>query len=325
MNTMMRYMAGRTRFLLLLCVALTLTGCAQRSIKKTTPVLPETSVIREQAARAIKRGATDQAQQMLDKLISMNLANAGDYGMRGTLAVAAGKYDEGKRYLSTAIVKAPDVPEFYYNRGYSLLQKDSLDAAIADFSKALSLNDKMYRAYNGRGLAFYRKKEFMVAKKEFEKAISIKHNYAEAFFNKGLALQKLELWGKAEENYNTALRYNPEFARAHNNLALLMLQNERYTDALDHLNEAILYQPSEAVFYYNRGQLYARQWKHQEAAKEFSKAIGYKKDFAAAKAAMGVALLREEDSVTGCKMLVEACDIGLCGTLDLYEESGVCQ
>jgi tetratricopeptide (TPR) repeat protein len=64
-----------------------------------------------------------------------------------------GSYDQAFTYLSTAISLAPDIGNFYYWRGDTLVHLGQYDNAIADFSQALDMMPGHRPSLVGRGAA----------------------------------------------------------------------------------------------------------------------------------------------------------------------------
>jgi tetratricopeptide (TPR) repeat protein len=64
-----------------------------------------------------------------------------------------GNYDQAFNFLSTAIALAPDIGNFYYWRGDTLVHLAQYDNAIADFSQALDMMPGHRPSLVGRGAA----------------------------------------------------------------------------------------------------------------------------------------------------------------------------
>src|SRR4030042_4294328 len=84
----------------------------------------------------------------------------------------------------------------YSNQGINLLNEAKYDEAIANFNKAIEIDDKYANAYSGRGLGYYRMGQYDLAMADYNKAIELDPNDATAWHNKGVALEKL---GRNEE------------------------------------------------------------------------------------------------------------------------------
>jgi tetratricopeptide (TPR) repeat protein len=59
------------------------------------------------------------------------------------------------------------------------------DAAIADFSDALAIDDGFIAAYYSRGLAYYEKGNLQLARQDYNRAKAINPQLAEGFYDQG--------------------------------------------------------------------------------------------------------------------------------------------
>jgi hypothetical protein len=66
----------------------------------------------------------------------------------------SGKNQEALGYLNGAIKKTPDNAQYYFARG-CLMEKIDINAAIADYEKASTLDTKYYNALYNLGVAYY--------------------------------------------------------------------------------------------------------------------------------------------------------------------------
>jgi tetratricopeptide (TPR) repeat protein len=74
-----------------------------------------------------------------------------------------------------------------FRRGFSLLQDDHLEEAIAQLDVALKLDPTMSVAYNARGYAHYRLKQYLRAVEDYDLAILLNPTYTKAYLNRSFA------------------------------------------------------------------------------------------------------------------------------------------
>lgn len=96
------------------------------------------------AEKALKEGfeAYQSSQDIITELINYYLQ--------------AQKNEEALVYLNEAIQKDPNNAQFYFARG-CLNEKNSFEAAEADYKKAIELDNKNFNAYNNLAIIYYNK------------------------------------------------------------------------------------------------------------------------------------------------------------------------
>jgi tetratricopeptide (TPR) repeat protein len=109
----------------------------------------------------------------------------------------------------------------YYNLGLAYQKKGEVDRAIADYTKAIAIDQKYSNAYNNRGLAYYRKSEVDRAIADYDKAIAIDPKYAYAYNGRGAAYQKKGEVDRAIADYRKALEIDPSYSYPKENLKRL--------------------------------------------------------------------------------------------------------
>ncbi|MGB0806470.1 MAG: tetratricopeptide repeat protein, partial [Salibacteraceae bacterium] len=109
---------------------------------------------------------------------------------------------------------------------------DSLNSAIEDYEKALSVDPKMEEAKFNLGDAFYRSGKFADAAKTFNELGQTSQNKqikSDAHFNEGNSLMQTKKFEEAMGAYKNSLRANPSNNKARYNyeFAKKMLQEQQ--------------------------------------------------------------------------------------------------
>jgi len=97
----------------------------------------------------------------------------------------------------------------YSKRGYECGEKNDNDCAIANYTKAISLDASDWTSYNNRGVSHKRKVEFDLAMADYNKAIAIKPDFATAYDNRGNLYVEKGDYDKAISDYRQALMIEP--------------------------------------------------------------------------------------------------------------------
>jgi tetratricopeptide (TPR) repeat protein len=237
-----------------------------------------------------------------------------------TAALLRGRFDQAVLAFDDAL-KDTDLPVarqagLYSDRGVAKWRLKQLDGALADFTKAVSLNPDYAPAYNNRGNVYMEVNRVEDAYKDFDKAITLSPNFGAAYSNRGIANERLNKLSAAESDFRravemmpanavphngrgkvesalgrnyTALRYlnraitlNGQYAPAYQNRALVLMLLDRNEDAIQDLDKVIALSPENADLYVYRGQAYARDKRGPQAFRDFSKAVDLAPDNPAA-------------------------------------------
>ncbi len=186
-------------------------------------------------------------------------------------------YEKAVRHFTNAIQQMPGVALVYNGRGLAYLSKDEPDNAIADFNKALELDQRSKEAYKGRSTVYR-------TKGDFDKAIDD-------------AIKLVQL--------------DPSDAAAYLALHLAYAGKDDFENALVSLNEAIRLNPDQSLFYSSRGDIYIAIRDFDNAIKDYDKAIQLKPDYAVAYCGRGIVWLLGQEWEKTKSDLTTARDMGV--------------
>ena len=162
---------------------------------------------------------------------------------------------------------------FYNNRGIAYGEKNELDLAIKDFTKAIKLKPNFALAYNNRGAVYRSQGKYDLAIEDCNKAIQLKSDYAEPYSNRGAAYRNKGDYKRAIEDYNKAIQLKPNFVQAYYNRGLAYHEKGELDLAIKDYNRAIELNPKLVHPYYNRGNAYLQKRYFDKAIKDYSKVI----------------------------------------------------
>lgn len=117
-----------------------------------------------------------------------------------------GDYCEAIAIITCLLDRHPDNANDYNNRGFIYYQSGELDAALADYNKAIEINPDLAAAYNNRANYYAAKKELIKAIADYDRAIDLNPLHVRALINRGITLRELKLYDRAIENFDFALR-----------------------------------------------------------------------------------------------------------------------
>ena len=126
----------------------------------------------------------------------------------------------------------------HLERGRSYLNKGHLNEAIAELSKAATMDQKLAEAHSLLGVAYQYKGMPDSARREFEAAVKLDKNNAQFLNNYGYLLYITGDYKEALERLSKASRLAPNDKRILNNLALAQSQLGKYDDAYENFVRA---------------------------------------------------------------------------------------
>jgi tetratricopeptide (TPR) repeat protein len=109
----------------------------------------------------------------------------------------------------------------YQNRATAYSELREFKKAIADYTRALTLEPNYANAYLGRGITYGKGGNHELAMADFNSALEIDPLNIDAYYNRGLAHKNLGRNTEAIEDLRAALRINPEYAKAYYTLSII--------------------------------------------------------------------------------------------------------
>ena len=155
-----------------------------------------------------------------------------------------------------------------FNRGLARHRAGDTDGAIAEYTRALELDENLAQAYNNRGVAYLSQSNYQSAVSDFSRSIKINPNEADTYSNRGNAYRALKKFDEAIADHNRALELKPS-AEAFYNRGVSHAERGAPDLALADYTRAVELDPKFAQAYANRGILLLRQGRDAEAERDF--------------------------------------------------------
>jgi tetratricopeptide (TPR) repeat protein/serine/threonine protein kinase len=195
------------------------------------------------------------------------------------------------------ILKRPQYPVAWNNRGIAYSKLRQYDKAIADHSKAIELKADYTDTWCNRGSAYRESRQYDKAIADFCRAIELKPDFAAGWFGRGAVHADMGQRDKAIADYSRAIELKPDYAPGWYMRGSVHADMGQYDKALGDFSKAIELEPDEAKAWYNRGRFYANLDQFDKAVADYTKAIELKPDYAWAwnNRANAYAKLRQED------------------------------
>ena len=190
------------------------------------------------------------------------------------------------RAIDSSVVHGRDLAVAYNQRGLAYENTGKHDAAVADFTEAIRLDQTYAIAHNNRSWALNNKGEYDQAIADSTAAIKLNPKYATAYVNRGVSYESKGECGKAISDYSEAIKLNPKFAGAYNNRGVCYNAKGDFDRAIQDFNEAIRLSPKETSLYFNRGASYEKKGDSERALANYRAVLRLKPNDPAAAAAV---------------------------------------
>ena len=135
------------------------------------------------------------------------------------------------------------------------------------------MEKKLAKEFNNKGFDLFKQGSYLEAIAEFDKALALNQNYKGALYNKALALFLLKKHEESLNEINKALLINEKYSKAINLKGLIFTSLDRFYEAAteyDRQTESV--GSEDGSFYFNKG-LALSNFDYYEAIENFKKAI----------------------------------------------------
>jgi serine/threonine-protein kinase len=159
-------------------------------------------------------------------------------------------------------------------RRYELTKDpEAIDAAWANVSRALALNDRLALVHITAGMVHAGKGEYERAESEFRRALELDPLSADAYRELGAVLLKLDQTARAEETYKKAVELRKDDALSVKQLGVFYFKTGRYPEAERCFRQVIRMTPDSAKAYSNLGAVYKQEGRNSDASEAFQKSV----------------------------------------------------
>ena len=208
------------------------------------------------ARKLIKKGEIEQAKEIYSNILKSFPNN--QEAKKGISLLEKGKEIHPTQVQLDEVIK--------------LYSSGQMNEALASVETLINIFPNEYLLFNICGACHSEIGSIELAIENFKKAISIKIDYAEAQYNLGVAYQKINQLNDAAEYYELAINSQHAYPTAHNNLGVVFLNKGQLDDAVKSFEWAIAYSPNYAEAHNNLGSVLQELKQFEKAKKEFEKA-----------------------------------------------------
>ncbi len=154
------------------------------------------------------------------------------YITRGLIHLNAARLEAAGADFERALELNPRSPDAWFARGTLHLRRARLSEALADLDRAIALDPAYGSAYDKRCVVKVAQGRPADAIVDCEKAVAIEPRNYEAWINAGVVYRSLKRTAEAARSYERALEIEPMNASAHYNYGVLLLETGRRDEAV---------------------------------------------------------------------------------------------
>jgi tetratricopeptide (TPR) repeat protein len=158
-------------------------------------------------------------------------------------------------------------------RGQIKASAGRTDEALADFSAAVQLDPKLWRAIHNRGVLLAQSGEFEKAFDDFNRTTELNPNFAKAFSNRAALYAVAGQMEPALADYRRACELDPSLAVAQRGCGRTYHMLGHFDEAAEHLNRAIELAPNDASALSSRADLYTDLGNYADATADYERAL----------------------------------------------------
>jgi len=154
--------------------------------------------------QALSQGVRPEEVEYADKLM------AWAHNRRGEMHADAKRTAEAMSDFSTALAMDPKLWRAYHNRGVLLATMGTFDEALNDFNRALDIHKDYANTWYNRGEIKYQQGHFEAAIADYNEALKRAPNDGSIYSSRGHALMRLGKTQAAGKDFNTAVEVAPQ-------------------------------------------------------------------------------------------------------------------
>jgi Tfp pilus assembly protein PilF len=141
-----------------------------------------------------------------------------------------------------AITIDPRKSEVWVSKGNLMVDRNQSDSAMVCFDRALKIKPDLDTAWNNRSVLKMRRGDLQGALADIDRAIAINPRYGDAYRNRALAYVRMKEYEKSIEASRRAIELEPNYPGNHLQYASIgaaLEQLKRYTEAVTALDDAV--------------------------------------------------------------------------------------
>ncbi len=230
-----------------------------------------------------------------------------------------GKYGDAAELYRQVAGKSPKNVPATVGYGMALAKQFKLDAADAQFDKALAMDPRNAMAHSGKAMVIFNRlqsssntiiknKEALLSKAEAEckAGLNIDPGMPEAHYTLGMIYKEQGRLDDAINEFREATKIDPQYSEAFAGLGVAELDRGSLAEATSAFKQAIALNSGNSTAHYGLGKVYVKQNMPDEAIKELNTSLYQNPNSAPARLAMGEAYAEQGNTVAAIQQFQES-------------------
>ena len=192
--------------------------------------------------------------------------------LRGLIHKVEGQLEAAIEDYSQAISINPESVMAYVGRGTTYAEQRNYVRALDDYKYAIQLNSTFAEVYINRGIIYSSLERYKGALQDFAKALQLEPNNTSALLNKGIVLSLIELHDEALLSYEQALTLDKNIVNAFIKKGDALIKLGRFEDALLAYEQALFLNPDLVEAHLGKAKAFKELARFREARRAYERA-----------------------------------------------------
>lgn len=184
--------------------------------------------------------------------------------------------------------------DVFYQRGTTLLEQQSWEAAAAAFRRAIELEPGFSWSHHSLGDALFKLERWEQAAAAYQRALELKPDISWSHHHLGNCLAKLECWAAAAAAYQQAIALDGDVASSYGHLGHALCKLDRWEEAAGAFGRATALDPADSGLHHALGDALAKLERWGHAVEAYRHAIELGPDVPWSYQNLGIALSKLE-------------------------------
>jgi len=230
----------------------------------------------QNARRLQQAGQLLDAARIYSDILRANPRNFDALFQLANIHLANNRYGDAERLYTIAAKVNADLPELFYNHGFTLQTLGRHEEALTAYAHALARRPDYIEARNNRGTVLLAMKRYSEALTCFDRVLAGRSDLWVVHNNRATALLGMMRREEALSAADLVLAQNPRDPEALYNRGAALMMMGRREEALEHFNRALKANPHYADALTYRGIALAIMSRHEEALADYDRALSIK-------------------------------------------------